>query len=193
MQLIDENVKLTCQIIRLTLMNETIKLLDFILMIRNGQGGYSLRVILNIDRRYEETTITISCSQMNESIQEIVDFINERNLEFIIGQSGDKQHILKPNEIHYFHSQGDNVFAVTSKGSFKIKEKLYELEKLLPSNRFVRLSKSVIANLYELSHFEASFNGTLCVYFKSGAKEYVSRHYVKKIKEALQMNRRKNK
>lgn len=152
-----------------------------------------MQVILNIDRRHEETTITISCPEINENIQEIVDFINERNLEFIIGQSDDKQHILKPNDIQYFHSEKDNVFAVTSKGSYKIKEKLYELEKLLPSNRFVRLSKSVIANLYELSYFEASFNGTLCVYFKSGAKEYVSRHYVKKIKEALQMNRRNNK
>ena len=83
--------------------------------------------------------------------------------------------------------------AVTSKGSYKVKEKLYELEKGLPANRFIRLSKSVIANLYELSHFEASFNGTLCVHFKSGAKEYVSRHYVSKIKEALKMNRRKQK
>jgi DNA-binding LytR/AlgR family response regulator len=71
-----------------------------------------------------------------------------------------------------------------------LKEKLYELEKLLPSNKFVR-AKSVIANLHELSRFEASFNGTLCVYFKSGVKEYVFRRYVHAIKKALKMNRGK--
>nr|WP_225989124.1 LytTR family transcriptional regulator DNA-binding domain-containing protein [Peribacillus frigoritolerans] len=35
----------------------------------------------------------------------------------------------------------------------------------------------------ELSRFEASFNGTLCVYFRSGEKEYVSRHYVQGIRK----------
>lgn len=152
-----------------------------------------MRVILNIDRRCEETTVTIQCPEMNESIQALLDYLNEQNLEFIVGRSGDQQHILKPNDIHYFRSEGDAVLAVTAKGEFKIKEKLYELERLLPSNRFIRLSKSVIANLYELSHFEASFHGTLCVYFKSGVKEYVSRHYVNNIKKVLRMNSRKKK
>nr|WP_238988511.1 LytTR family transcriptional regulator DNA-binding domain-containing protein [Peribacillus frigoritolerans] len=41
----------------------------------------------------------------------------------------------------------------------------------------------MIANLDELSRFEASFNGTLCVYFRSGEKEYVSRHYVQGIRK----------
>ncbi|MEG0439840.1 MAG: LytTR family DNA-binding domain-containing protein, partial [Solibacillus sp.] len=112
--------------------------------------------------------------------------------EFLIGRDEDMQHILKPEDIHYFHTESESVIAVTSTGSFKLKEKLYELEEILPSNKFIRLSKSVIVNLHELSRFEASFNGTLCVYFKSGAKEYVSRTYVNIVKEALKMNRRKN-
>lgn len=164
-----------------------------ILWVETKRGGKTLRVILNIDRRHEETTVTIQCKEMTDSIQEILNYLNERNIEFIVGKSGDKQHILKPNDIHYFQSDGDTVLAITAEGKFKVKEKLYELERLLPTNRFIRLSKSVIANLHELSHFEASFNGTLCVYFKSGVKEYISRHYVSKIKEILRMNRRKNK
>ncbi|MFF2447564.1 LytTR family DNA-binding domain-containing protein [Neobacillus sp. NPDC058068] len=100
------------------------------------------------------------------------------------------QHILKPVDIHYFHMENEHVVAVTETDSFILKEKLYELEALLPSSKFIRLSKSVIANLHELSRFEASFNGTLCVYFKSGKKEYVSRTYVPVIKEALKLNRR---
>ncbi|MED4694591.1 LytTR family DNA-binding domain-containing protein [Peribacillus frigoritolerans] len=59
----------------------------------------------------------------------------------------------------------------TKQGIFEMKERLYELERELPGNHFVRLSKSVIANLDELSRFEASFNGTLCVYFRSGEKD----------------------
>lgn len=150
-----------------------------------------MKVLLEIDQDYKETKVIIQCQELDDSIQDLLDYIKNQEKEFIVGKDGEMQHILKPEEIHYFHTEDDYVVAVTEFGSFKVKEKLYELEKILPSTRFVRLSKSVIANLYELSHFEPSFNGTLCVHFKSGAKDYVTRHYVGKLKEALKMNRRR--
>lgn len=151
-----------------------------------------MKVSIDIDDAYEETKVTIYCREMDDSIKEIVDFIKGKKTEFLVGKDNEMQHILKPDEIHYFHTENESVVAVTKAGSFTLKEKLYELEGMLPSSKFIRLSKSVIANLYELSRFEASFNGTLCVYFKSGAKEYVSRTYVNDIKEALKLNRRKD-
>lgn len=149
-----------------------------------------MKISLDIDPDYEETVITIHCQAVDEKIKDILDFLKGMEKEFIIGKKDDMQHILQPNEIHYFHTKNETVHAVTNDGEFAIKEKLYELENTLPSSQFIRLSKSVIANLYELRRFEPSFNGTLCVYFKSGQKEYVSRHYVPKIKKALKMNRR---
>lgn len=150
-----------------------------------------MKVSLDIDSRFEETKVIIECKEMDDSIKNIVDFLKGQDTRFLLGRDGDMQHILKPAEIHYFHTKNEAVAAVTAKGEFRLKEKLYELEEVLPPSQFIRLSKSVIANLEELSRFEASFNGTLCVYFKSGAKEYVSRNYVHAIKESLKMNRRK--
>lgn len=150
-----------------------------------------MELFLNIDRAIKETRVTIEGPELDENIQEIIDFIHGREQQFLIGKKGEMQHILKPVDIHYFHTENEHVIAVTETDSFILKEKLYELEAMLPSNKFIRLSKSVIANLHELSRFEASFNGTLCVYFKSGKKEYVSRTYVPAIKEALKLNRRK--
>ncbi|WP_240376754.1 LytTR family DNA-binding domain-containing protein [Bacillus piscicola] len=150
-----------------------------------------MKVTVDISSDYKETSVTVHCREVDDSIQDILNFLNKREAAFIVGRDGDMQHILQPDEIHYFHTNKESVLAVTADGSFKVKEKLYELEEMLPQDRFVRLSKSVIANLYELRRFEHSFNGTLCVYFKSGEKEYVSRHYVNTIKTALQMNRRK--
>ncbi|MDI2585638.1 LytTR family DNA-binding domain-containing protein [Psychrobacillus sp. NEAU-3TGS] len=151
-----------------------------------------MKVSLNIDSDFKETKVMIETPELDDSVQDILDFIKARETEFLVGKDGEMQHILKPTDIHYFHTEKEAVIAVTSSGSYKLKEKLYELEGILPSNKFIRLSKSVIANLHELSRFEASFNGTLCVYFKSGMKEYVSRTYVNAIKEALKMNRRKS-
>ncbi|WP_307342622.1 LytTR family DNA-binding domain-containing protein [Metabacillus malikii] len=149
-----------------------------------------MKLYLNIDKSTKETKITIEAPEINERIQKLIDFLQSEETEFIVGKKGDMQYILKPFDIHYFHTEKDRVFAVTATDSYILKEKLYELEALLPAHKFIRLSKSVIANLYELSRFEASFNGTLCVYFKSGKKEYVSRTYVPAIREALKFNRR---
>jgi len=150
-----------------------------------------LKLVLSIDRIFKETRVTIEGPELDENIQGIIDFIHGREQQFLIGKKGEMQHILKPVDIHYFHTENEHVIAVTETDSFILKEKLYELEAMLPFNKYIRLSKSVIANLHELSRFEASFNGTLCVYFKSGKKEYVSRTYVPAIKEALKLNRRK--
>ena len=150
-----------------------------------------MKLFLNIDKALKETKVIIEGPELDEHIQELIDFIYSREQQFLIGKKGEMQHILKPDDIHYFHTEDDHIIAVTEVDSFILKEKLYELEALLSSKKFIRLSKSVIANLNQLSKFEASFNGTLCVYFKSGKKEYVSRTYVPVIKEALKLNRRK--
>src|SRR3954469_21758796 len=152
------------------------------------RGTVILKLFLNIDKAFKETRVTIEGPELDENIQEIIDFIHGREQQFLIGKKGEMQHILKPVDIHYFHTENEHVIAVTETDSFILKEKLYELEAMFPSNKYIRLSKSVIANLHELSRFEASFNGTLCVYFKSGKKEYVSRTYVPAIKEALKLN-----
>nr|WP_106784925.1 LytTR family DNA-binding domain-containing protein [Lysinibacillus timonensis] len=149
-----------------------------------------MKLFLNIDKTFKETTVTIESPSIDDHVIQLLDYIHGMDQLFLIGKKGDMQHILKPDEIHYFHTENEHVIAVTKSDSFILKEKLYELEKLLPPHKFIRLSKSVIANLHELSRFEASFNGTLCVYFKSGEKEYVSRTYVPVIKEALKLNRR---
>ncbi|WP_331435077.1 LytTR family DNA-binding domain-containing protein [Bacillus sp. SA1-12] len=135
-----------------------------------------MKLLLNIDSAFKETKVMIEGPELDDNVQELIDFIHGMKKEFLVGRKGDMQYILKPSEIHYFHTENEQVIAVTKTDSYRLREKLYELEATLPSSKFIRLSKSVIANLYELSRFEASFNGTLCVYFKSGAKEYVSRY-----------------
>ncbi|MCA0972070.1 LytTR family transcriptional regulator DNA-binding domain-containing protein [Halobacillus litoralis] len=149
-----------------------------------------MKVLLDVDRKYEETHVTIHCREMDDTIKQMLDFLKERETEFIVGKKGEEQHILKPDTVHHFHTEKEVVIATTAEGSFKVKEKLYELEEMLPSTTFIRLSKSVLANLYEIRHFEPSFNGTLAVHFQSGNVEYASRHYVGKMKEILKLNRR---
>ena len=57
---------------------------------------------------------------------------------------------------------------------YRLKQRLYEVEALLPSF-FVRINKSAIANENHIQKFAANFSGAVDVVFQGGYREYVSR------------------
>nr|WP_330379950.1 LytTR family DNA-binding domain-containing protein [Roseburia intestinalis] len=50
---------------------------------------------------------------------------------------------------------------------------------------FIRISNSEIINLKEVKKFDLSFSGTICVSMSDKTVTYVSRRYVRKIKQVL--------
>ena len=77
------------------------------------------------------------------------------------------------------------VVAVTDKGEYILRLRLYEIENRLPSNQFIRISNSEIINLKKVNNFDLSFTGTICVKLSNGIITYVSRRYVPKLKKIL--------
>ncbi|MBR1483045.1 MAG: LytTR family transcriptional regulator [Ruminococcus sp.] len=67
---------------------------------------------------------------------------------------------------------------------YKIRYKLYEAAKLLPSY-FIKINKSTIANKKQIECFQAAFSGSVNVVFKSGYTDYVSRRCFAEIKKEL--------
>ena len=76
-------------------------------------------------------------------------------------------------------------FAVTDKGEYVLRFRLYEPEDRMDRRCFVRISNSEIINLKKVKSFDLSFRGTICVEFKDCSVTYVSRRYVSKIKQVL--------
>lgn len=64
---------------------------------------------------------------------------------------------------------------------YRLKQRLFELEKLLPAN-FIKINKSTIANETRIDRFKASFSGAVDAIFKCGYKDYVSRRCFAEIK-----------
>ena len=65
-----------------------------------------------------------------------------------------------------------------------------QLEERLDQTRFVRISNSEIINLDRVTAVDLSLSGTICMTLDGTVKAYVSRRYMKKIKEVLNMGRR---
>ncbi|CDQ41080.1 MULTISPECIES: LytTR family DNA-binding domain-containing protein [Virgibacillus] len=144
-----------------------------------------MKVNIDIDDQYEETSITIQTQKWTDELEEIIRYINNKKQARLFGVDADQTIILNPKEIDYIYAEKRKIFAALHNQRIEIKMKLYEIEELLLPQHFMRFSKSVIGNLNNIQCFELSFNGNLCVYFHSGNKEYITRKYATSIKKKL--------
>ena len=93
---------------------------------------------------------------------------------------------LDPAEILRFYGEDKEVRAQTLNGEiYTVRQRLYELEERLDRRTFLRLSHSEIVNWKRVTALDLSLTGTIRVTLEGGVTTYVSRRYVKKIKEVL--------
>ena len=86
-----------------------------------------------------------------------------------------------------FYSEDKGVFCQTDKGVYTVRQRLYELEEELEGTRFVRVSNSEIVNLDRVTALDLTLTGTIKMTLAGGTVCWVSRRYVKKIKQALDL------
>jgi len=145
-----------------------------------------LKVHIDVDAKHKETIITIQAKEWTEELVALVSKLQQpATAGRLMGVEDERTILLEPSEIDYVYAQNRRVFAATDHRRIELRMKLYEVENLLTPHRFTRFSKSVIGNLDHIARFELMFNGNLCVHFKSGNKEYVSRIYVAELKKRL--------
>ncbi len=93
--------------------------------------------------------------------------------------------LLDPAEILRFYGEDKEVRAQTAEEVYTVRLRLYELEERLDRRVFVRVSHSEIINWKRVRALDLGLAGTIRVTLDGGLAAYVSRRYVKKIKEVL--------
>lgn len=144
-----------------------------------------MKIEIKIDDTATETKVIIVTREVTESVQTLVKRLSEEHPKVIAGFSEDTVRLLEQEEILRIYAADGKVFAVTEKGEFTLRLRLYELEERLDKKRFVRISNSEIVNLGKVRGFDLSFSGTIRVSLTNGTSTYVSRRYVSKIKTTL--------
>ena len=144
-----------------------------------------MKIEIKIDDTAAETKVIIVTREVTESVQTLVKRLSEEHPKVIAGFAEDTVRLLEQEEILRIYAADGKVFAVTEKGEFTLRLRLYELEERLDKKRFVRISNSEIVNLGKVRGFDLSFSGTIRVSLTNGTSTYVSRRYVSKIKTTL--------
>ncbi len=144
-----------------------------------------MQVEIKIDPSQPEPKVVITAASMTEEVNRIVRRLSDEIPQVISGTRDGKLEVLEPDELIRVYAASGKVFAVTGKGEYTLRLRLYELEERLSPHQFVRISNSEIIHLKKVVNFDLSFAGTIYVKLSNGTVTYVSRRYVSKIKKIL--------
>lgn len=140
---------------------------------------------IQIDDTYAEPKVVIFTASITEDVNEVVKKLSDATQTVISGFKDEKVEILEPSDLIRIYANAGKVIAVTSRGEYNLRLRLYEMEKLLNRNDFVRISNSEIVNLKKVKNFDLSLTGTILIKLSDGTTSYVSRRYVAAIKKIL--------
>ena len=134
---------------------------------------------------FTEPKVMIWTAAVTEEVNRILDKLSENTPRILTGVKNEKIEVIEQGDLIRVYAQAGKVLAVTGKGEYTVRIRLYEIEERLNPGQFVRISNSEIINLKKVKNFDLSFTGTICVELVNGMTTYVSRRYVSKVKKIL--------
>jgi DNA-binding LytR/AlgR family response regulator len=140
------------------------------------KGAKDMKVELNIDKKFGETIVTISTNKVNDEIQNLVNYIENKE-DYFIGVLDGKVRLLNTEDII-------RVYVVTVEGRFIVRKKLYEVQSTLTKD-FIKISQSEIANVKYIHSLDLGLRGTIVINYKNSDISYVSRRMLKEFKMKL--------
>ncbi len=143
-----------------------------------------MKVEVKIDNSCTEPLCIIITNKLTDEISSCVEGLSSSNT-LITGRQNDNISLIEQKDIINIYAAQSKVYVVTERGEFVVKQRLYELDQMLDSHSFVRISNSEIINLHKAINFNLKLSGTILVSLPNGKETYVSRRYVTKIKERL--------
>ncbi|MDD6038641.1 MAG: LytTR family DNA-binding domain-containing protein [bacterium] len=131
-----------------------------------------------------EDEIIIRCDAVDESLMQLINSLKRGKNKLNVYLDG-AIHLVDPEEIYYFETVDQRVFAYAKEAVYETKCRLYELEEQLPKQDFFRASKSTILNLDKIKSLSPAFGGRFEVKLTNGERLLISRQYVSALKEKL--------
>ena len=133
-----------------------------------------------------EPKVIILAGEITPELEELARQLAGLSLAPLTVWRGDRALLIEQRDFLRFYADGRGISAQTvQKEAYAVRLRLYELEERLDRRRFVRISNSEIVNLEHVTALDLSLTGTIRMTLGHSVNTYVSRRYVKRIKEAL--------
>lgn len=144
-----------------------------------------MQLEIKLDPAYPEPKVVLLTAAMTDEVNQIVSRLSDQTPRILSGIRQEKLEVIDQNDLIRIYASAGKVFAVTGKGEYTLRLRLYELEQRLDPSRLVRISNSEIVNIRKVASFDLRYTGTICVALQNGTVTYASRRYVPQIKKLL--------
>lgn len=104
----------------------------------------------------------------------------------VIGKKQGKQYLLRPDDIYYFESVDNNLFAYGKDSEYQVEDTLTEIEEKLKMHGFFRCNKSFVINMNRIQSLKSEIGNRIDAKMDNGEHLIVSRRYAKEFRERLQ-------
>ena len=145
-----------------------------------------MKVEVQLDPALDEPVIILRAPGPTEEVEALAQKLRALALPrpFTVWQDREPVRVSRSAVLRFF-AEDKGVSCQTDKNVYTVRARLYELEEELEGTRFVRVSNSEIVNLDRVTALDLTLAGTIKMTLAGGTVCWVSRRYVKKIRQAL--------
>lgn len=145
-----------------------------------------MKVEIEIDPELDEPVAVLRVPSPTEEVEQLAARLRGEGFPqpFTVYREREAVRVSRSTVLRFF-AEDKGVLCQTGQGVFAVRARLYELEEELAGTRFVRVSNSEIVNLDRVTGLDLTLAGTIRMTLEGGTVCWVSRRYVKKIKQAL--------
>lgn len=146
-----------------------------------------MKLIVERIKNLPEVEVLVRCKETPEKETEnLIAYLEQYSLNLICSKAG-ATYPISPADVCYIESVDDRTFLYLEQQVYESPLKLYQIEELLQRMLFVRIGKSVIANISWVESVRPLLNGKLEVKMQNTEKLVVNRHYVKAFREKFEL------
>lgn len=125
--------------------------------------------------KLSENYLEIHYGKMNKETQDIITYLETQNV--LVGKNETESRLIKPNEIYYCEIVDRKCYAYLREEVWKLEEGLAELTERYEMHGFVRISKSMVVNVYKVKKIEADYNMRMKLVLLNEETVVMSRSY----------------
>ena len=148
-----------------------------------------MKLRIELTDESEDSEVIIRCNRVDDNVQKLQEFILNLSAPRMTFYKDSQEFYIPLEDILFFETSGEQVFAHTPDDAFKVKHRLYELEEILP-RQFTRAAKGTIVNTKQIYAINRNLTSSSKISFNNTHKHiYVSRYYFKTLNEKMRERR----
>ena len=144
-----------------------------------------MKLRIEVSDGLPEDEVIIRCGRVDDTVQKLQSYIHSLSRPKLTFYKEQQEFYLPLEEILFFETDSEQVYAHTANDAFRVKHRLYELEAMLP-RAFARSAKGTIVNTSRIYTISRNLTSSSQIRFAGSHKQvYVSRHYYISLKNRM--------